>query len=266
VNQTLHPFTYSELDGLAFASERGRFDPSGLSLVARDLGPVFELGLLVKSGLLPWPNASSWLTLDGVRPVVAALSNRRHQWVCPNSRSRGVYRTYATSQEDELAWVEFGVATQYAAAVAGFSRDVAAQLVGAIGEMQSNIYEHSQASRTGIVAFQATPGAFEFVVCDRGIGVLNSLKACPNYADLTDHGQALRLTLSEGISRYGPQSGRGLGFRPLFTGLANLNGALRFRSGDYALTIEGQNPGVIPAKLWQKPMIEGFFASVVCRC
>jgi hypothetical protein len=186
--------------------------------------------------------------------------------VCPNSRSRGVYRTYATSQEDELAWVEFGVATQYAAVVAGFSRDVAAQLVGAIGEMQSNIYEHSQASRTGIVAFQATRGAFEFVVCDRGIGVLNSLKACPNYADLTDYGQALRLTLSEGISRYGPQSGRGLGFRPLFTGLANLNGALRFRSGDYALTIEGQNPGVIPAKLWQKPMIEGFFASVVCRC
>jgi hypothetical protein len=132
--------------------------------------------------------------------------------------------------------------------------------------MQSNIYEHSQASRTGIVAFKATPGTFEFVVCDRGIGVLKSLQGCPAYADLTDHGQALKLTLGDGISRHGLQSGRGLGFRPLFRGLANLNGVLRFRSGDYALTIEGQNPGMIPAKLWQKPIIQGFFASVICRC
>jgi hypothetical protein len=266
LSEAPHPFTYSDLDGLAFAAERGRCDPDGLSLVAHDLGPVFELGLLAKCGLLPWPGVSSWLVLEGIQPVIAALSNRRHQWVCPHTRRTGLYRTYATPQEDETPWVEFGVATQYAAVQAGFSRDIAAQLVGAIGEMQSNIYEHSQASRTGIVAFKATPGSFEFVVCDRGIGVLKSLKGCSAYAELTDHGQALKLTLTDGISRHGPQNGRGLGFRPLFTGLANLNGVLRFRSGDYALTIEGQNPGAIPAKLWQKPTMQGFFASVICSC
>jgi hypothetical protein len=32
---------------------------------------------------------------------------------------------------------------------------------------------------------------------------------------------------------------RGNGFRPLFQGLANLNGTLRFRSGDQALTMDG---------------------------
>lgn len=260
------PFTFSELDGLAFAAERGLLNARSPRFTAVDIGPIFELGLLAKTGLLRWPGDSGWLHLNGADHIISALSKRKHLWVCPNTRRMGLYRAYATPQRDENLWVEFGVAAQYCASEAGFSRDMGAQLVGAIGEMQSNIYEHSEASATGIVAFRGTPGSFEFVVADRGIGVLESLKGCSEYAELTNHGQALQLTLTEGISRYGPQSGRGLGFRPLFRGLSNLNGSLRFRSGDYALTIEGQNPIAIPAKLWQKPMLKGFFASVICRC
>ena len=162
--------------------------------------------------------------------------------------------------------MKFGVAIQFAAVSAGFSRTIAAQLVGSIGEMQSNIYEHSQAPQTGIIAFRGRSGAFEFVVCDSGIGVLKSLTTCSEFQGISDHGQALQLTLSDGVSRYGRNSGRGLGFQPLFTGLANLNGALRFRSGDYALTIEGKDPQSLPARLWQKPKVQGFFASVTCRC
>lgn len=266
MNQSPHPFTYSDLDGLAFAAERGLFDPRGLTFAASDLGPVFELGLLSKSGLLPWPSGSSWMALNGTEAIIEALSKRRHLWICPTSKRLGLYRTYAAPQQDETPWVQFGVAAHYSAVQAGFSRDVAAQLVGAIGEMQSNIYEHSQASVTGIIAFRAAPGVFEFVVSDRGIGVLESLKRCPDYANLAGYSQALRLALTDGVSRYGPLSGRGLGFRPLFRGLSNLNGALRFRSGNYALTIDGQNAGSIPAKLWQKPILQGFFASVICRC
>lgn len=266
MNETPRPFTFSELDGLAFAAERGILNAQSGSFAAVDIGPVFELGLLAKSKLLLWPGNSGWLNLNGTGPLITALARRKHLWVCPNTRSVGLYRAYATMRHDETSWVEFGVAAQYCASQAGFSRDMGAQLVGAIGEMQSNIYEHSKASATGIVAFRGAPGAFEFVVADRGVGVLQSLKGCSDYAELTSHGQALQLALSEGISRYGPQRGRGLGFRPLFSGLSNLNGSLRFRSGDYALTIEGRNPGIIPAKLWQKPVLQGFFASVICRC
>jgi len=266
LNETPHPFTFPELDGLAFAAERGLLNAQSQSFAAADIGPIFELGLLAKSGLLPWPGSSGWLRLNGTDPIISALTRRKHLWVCPNTRGMGLYRAYATPQHDETSWVEFGVAAQYCASEAGFSRDMGAQLVGAIGEMQSNIYEHSKSPATGIVAFRGRPGAFEFVVADRGIGVLESLKGCNDYAELKSHGQALQLALTEGVSRYGPHSGRGLGFRPLFRGLSNLNGSLRFRSGDSALTIEGQNPGVIPAKLWQKPMLQGFFASVICRC
>src|SRR5579863_5945304 len=119
------PLTFSELDGLAFAAERGRFDPASLSLVAGDLGPVFELGLLAKSGLVPWPGTSKWLALDGIAPLVAALSNRRPQWVCPTPRATRVYPTYATPQQEESSWIDYGFAIQYSAAEAGFSRDTA---------------------------------------------------------------------------------------------------------------------------------------------
>jgi hypothetical protein len=88
-----------------------------------------------------------------------------------------------------------------------------------------------KAANTGFVAFRAIPEAFEFVVADRDIGILNSLKTAAEYAHLTDHGHALRLALSEGCSRHGTAAGRGMGFRPLFIGLANLHAGLRFRSG-----------------------------------
>ena len=118
---------------------------------------MFELGLLAKTGLLLWPGDSGWLHLNGTDPLISALTRRKHLWVCPTTRGMGLYRAYATPQQDETSWVEFGVAAQYCASQAGFSRDIGAQLVGAIGEMQSNIYEHSKASATGIVACRGTP-------------------------------------------------------------------------------------------------------------
>lgn len=105
----------------------------------------------------------------------------------------------------------------------------------------------------------------EYGHSDRGIGVLENLRTCPDYAHIADHGEALRLALTDGVSRHGPQAKRGGGFRPLFVGLANLSGSLRFRSGDHALVIEGQRIEAMAAKTAQKALLQGFLASVVCR-
>ena len=105
---------------------------------------------------------------------------------------------------------------------------------------------------------------FEFVVSDKGIDILASLGSCPDYVSLNDHGEALSCALQDGISRHGVAAGRGMGFRQLFIGLANLNGALRFHSGDHTLTIDGRSPTLMTAKLAQKPHIRGFIASVSC--
>lgn len=86
----------------------------------------------------------------------------------------------------------------------------------------------------------------------------------PEYAGIDDHGEALRLTLTDGVSRHGIGTSHGRGFRPLFIGIANLNGFLRFRSGDHALVIDGHNPSLMRARLAQKPGIGGVFTPVKC--
>ena len=82
-----------------------------------------------------------------------------------------------------------------------------------------------------------------------GVGVLATLRGAPEYRGLSDHGEALRLTLTEGASRFGFQEGRGYGFRPLFAGLANRQGALRFRSGNATLRIDGTSPNLVSAQI-----------------
>lgn len=261
-----NPLSFTVLDGLAFAAARGLLQ-GGIppTTTASDLGPLLELWQLAAGGIIPCPDEGSWLALDGVASLYRELASGRPHWTCPATRSQGYFRTTARSRDDELGWVAFGVAAQRAATSVGFSRSTAQQLVGAIGELTDNIYEHSEAAASGVAAFKATPGAFEFVVFDRGIGVMQSLRACPEHASLSDHGNALSLALTEGVSRFGSDTGRGKGFRPLFVGLANLWGSLRFRSGDHALTVDGQSPTLVTAQTAQKVPLVGFFVSVTCR-
>jgi hypothetical protein len=261
------PLTFAALDGLAFAAERGRLHTQHeMAVLSADtIGPLLEWAGISNAGLLPFPEEASWLSLDRSAPFVAALRSGRRQWVCPATRAAGIFRTSSDWSEDDKQWIGFGLAAQRAAAAAGFHREIAGQFVGAIGEMVSNIYEHSGAPGSGIVAFRAGNDGFEFVVMDDGIGVLESLRSCADYEGVTDHGAALRLALTDGVSRFGPAANRGHGFRPIFVGLANLNGLLRFRSGDHALVIDGQKIDAMFAKTAQKARFKGFLASVSCR-
>lgn len=262
----VNDFNFAALDGLAFAAERGKLDGRPIPmLTAQEIGPVLELARLSECRLLPAPQGAPWLELNGFGPMVQALYGGRTNWICPTSRLIGFLRTAPTLAPGDVAWTAFGLAAQKAATEMGFPRSIAAQLTAALGELHSNVYEHSQAPETGVVAFSAHRGWFEFVASDRGIGVLESLRSGPDHATLNDHGEALRLTLTDGVSRFGSNSDRGHGFRPLFIGLANLNGALRFRSGDHALLIDGRNPSLMTARSAQKTAIQGFFVSVTCQ-
>lgn len=255
---------FTTLDGLAFAAQRGRLASVMPDLAMRELGPLVEMALLARGGLLPAPETAEWLRLDGLSALYGAIKSGRRQWICPDARRIGFLRTERRPPADEALWTGFGLAAQQAAVAAGFSARIAAQLAAALGELHSNVYEHSGALATGLVAFRAAPDRFEFVVSDRGIGVLGSLRSCADYAHLRDHGEALRLALTDGVSRHGVDAGRGHGFRPLFIGLANLNGALRLRSGDHALVIDGSTPSPMTARAAQKPHLKGFLVSVAC--
>lgn len=260
---TPNTLDFAAVDGLAFAAERGRLNGQAIPILsAQDIGPVFEFAQFASSGLLPPIRDAPFVTLNGLDQMVQAMNGPLGQWFSPSDRT-GLFRT-SPSPPNESIWTGFGLAAQQAAAAAGFPRAIAAQLAAALGELHSNIYEHAEAPDTGIIAFRASADRFEFVAADRGIGILKSLHNAAAYAALADHGEALRLALTDGISRFGPDAGRGHGFRPLFIGLANLNGMLRFRSGDHALLIDGRHPSLMTARTAQKPAIPGFFVSVSC--
>jgi anti-sigma regulatory factor (Ser/Thr protein kinase) len=264
VNQP-SPFDFNSLDGLAFAAERGRLTGRTLPRMnAVSLGPIIELAQLATAGTLPAPERAEWLALDGLSVLYRCVISGRFRWVCPDGRRIGFLRTRAQRPSDDHELIGFSVAAQQAAVISGFPNPVAQQLAAAIGELHSNIYEHSRASATGLIAFRAGVGEFELVVADRGVGILETLRSCTEYAHLRDHGNALLLALSEGVSRFGSHSGHGFGFRPIFTGLANIKGYLRFRSGDHALILDGTKPSLTTAKPAQKPMISGFLVSITC--
>ena len=284
---SVQTLVFEIVDDLGFAVERGRYDPgkAAACFVPMAIGPLIEMAQVADTnGVLEPPDRSPWIAWDdrvtlkeGFKTFLNAFATRQRQWTCPNSGNFGLVRTTrnpllgiatapeASLNEDEMAWAKFRFDAKRAAEAAGFSKTTAAKLVGAIGELEDNVHLHSEATHTGLLAFRAAAGTFEFVVADRGIGVLASLRQSPEFSgSLTDHGRALELALSDGCSRFGTSAGRGTGFRQIFLGLADLNGALRFRSGNQALTIDGRNPTLTMKRLAQKPHIGGFLISVLC--
>jgi hypothetical protein len=261
------PLTFAEVDGVGFAAAKGRFQSATLQerYAPQRLGPLLELLHLP----IDQPAAVTALSIaenSAAARMVYALRQNRDEWVGSDRHRMGFIRALDRKPNGHDRVTAFLMDAQRAARdVGGFPGSVPRWLVAAMGELEGNIREHSEAVPTGVLAFRAAPGVFEFVVADQGIGVLRSLRGGTEYRDLTDHGRALSAALTEGVSRFGVGVGRGLGFRPLFIGLLNLRGYLRFRSGDHALIMDGTSPSLARARISQKPSLNGFFVSVCCR-
>jgi hypothetical protein len=262
------PLTFGAVDGLGFAASAGRLKNAtqNTRYLPTSLGPLLELLNLIAGGRLPSPCGDGLLAENGAGSMITALRRKCATWVKPEDRSMGFILATGGVKDGDTLLTKFLMDAQRAArAVTGLPGSTPGQLVAAMEELENNIHEHSDAPKTGILAFRATRDAFEFVVADRGIGILRSLRRCSAFAMLQDYGKAMEAALADGTSRYGSDSRRGHGFRPIFLGLANLRGSLRFRSGDHALLIDGVSPDLTTAQLAQKPFIDGFVASVTCH-
>lgn len=165
---------------------------------------------------------------------------------------------------DDPRWVAFFKRLESAIKKAGLPERFAGQLAGTFGEMVSNLVEHSERPKTGIVGYKWKPGEFEYVVADSGIGLLNSLKKHPDYAYLADAGQAIETALTDGESRHGRQAKRGTGFNTLILNIASHSSYLRFRSGDHCHTTDGTRQSLrLTTQLGSD--FQGLLISVVCR-
>jgi len=262
--------TFQILDDLALGVQRRRADASAVlpMFCIGDIGPLIELLLYARADRPIVPSLVGLLPFRRVQALINAVqpSNRGHPIYLEDERTFRRVGFIATSHRSQagMPWEDFCLKARIAAVQAGLEPTEARALVGALIEIEENVYLHSQRVDDGVVGFSASPGRFEIVVGDSGIGVLNSLRSHPSYAKLVDAGTALRLALENGHSRYGSDSGHGLGFNALFVGLAALKAELRFRSDDHALIIAGTGPNLVSAKILQRPPLQGFIASVVC--
>lgn len=256
--------TFAAVDGLAFAAARRRLPNELPPHIARDLGPIVELFQLARVGGLPSPLTASWLHSGSIGELFVAVANGVDRCTTGRGGRVGVFHC-SSNGNDSSRWKAFKIEAHKSALAAGFSTQVVGRLIGAMGEIQDNVNEHSQATATGLVFFNSLLGVFEFAVADAGIGALASLQTNSEYAHLRDEGEALECALSDGQSRFGISAGRGTGFSQLFKSLASLNASLRFRSGDHAISIDGKSPTLVGAQVAKKPHITGFLACVRCR-
>lgn len=262
----LNELHFSDVDNLCFAATKEKCDALLFhSIKARRLGPLLELIHMSLSGLLPMLSTKQTAT-QHVASLVNAICSGSNFWSGPTPIEQvGLMHTekYSEAYENRL-WTFLSRARSAGQKISGLPKTVSNKLAAAIGELANNINEHSHNQESGLVAFRAEESAFEFVVADHGIGILESLRSNEEYLELRDEGTALHAALTDGVSRLSQKPARGFGFNPIFSGLMDQYGELRYRSGDHALAIESVGPDLATAKIAQKSPIKGFLASVRC--
>ena len=257
VRASTEALTFEVLDDLILAHERGRVPAVRLALGAC-LGAVVELLQFVvdHEGALPYQASEETHAIqrahDTGRPVY--LNDGLTGFVPARRAPYG---------NGDFYWDAFMLKAYKAIVAADFPSSFGSGLVGAMDEMQNNIHDHSQSVDTGLIAYRVSDDRVEWVVADRGIGVLAGLRAGA-FPRLVDSGDALRVALTDGGSRFGASGGRGYGFRELFKAMSARHGSLRFRSDDQALTIRGVSPLLSSARLQQRANVRGFCVTVIC--
>jgi anti-sigma regulatory factor (Ser/Thr protein kinase) len=246
---------FRALDDVAFAAQLGKLGniPAAYRLRADLIGPLLELLHLQRSGLLP-PNPH-WLEDGYLTDLQAVIIAGQEAWASDGYTRVRMMKLAPLAMSNE--WAAFAMEARRAAVFAGFDTSWAGQLIAAIRELENNVRDHSGAVESAYIAIRASAGIFEFVVADEGKGVLETLRQAADFVNLTSDGDALRATLSEGVSR-------GFGYAPLFTGLVNRRATLRFRSGCGSLVMDGVTPALPSAQIGVKPRCPGLFISVCC--
>jgi hypothetical protein len=258
--------TFDVADDLLWQAIAGRLPKLGPMAVGRygRIGPLVEMAMAVSG----FPSAYEGVTFQPpvFHQVVDALRKGRISGAGARDRA-GVFplSRFEPSSGEHLLWEQWAKHAENAAVVAGLAKGLVAGLMGALGELQDNVYEHSGRPETGVVAYAVTTGVFEFVVADAGMGVLASLRQNPEFAGLRDSGEALPAAASDGASRYARSTGHGYGIGKLFRALAHDAAELRFRSGDHALRLWGDAPSLTgQIELAQKARLDGLTISVRC--
>jgi hypothetical protein len=247
---------YSLLDDLELAYAHGIPPPKGqIDLIVTSLGPIIQLSrspareFICDIVTMPHSSLSD----------AAAFMDRPDGMYLSKDGSVGI-STISADGELALELMQRGL---MAINRSGLPRAAAAQAVSALGELDSNVFRHSGDKSSGLIAYEVCPSFVGIYASDQGCGVLSSLKQNPAYASVEDEGEAISLALREGVSS-STDKGRGMGFRPIFVGLAAHCGLLRFRSGNAMLEMNGYGESRPTQEIKERAPVVGFHVFVHC--
>ncbi|HZS67673.1 MAG TPA: hypothetical protein VFA72_11200, partial [Burkholderiales bacterium] len=233
-------FSFSDLDDCALAYEAGTRGVLEEILDAEFDSPGVLLEACVT--VLSW-NAGDFSPRSGA-PLVERFQRARNGRTSLSTLSKEADILFAplrgVCSDDFSAFIfAIGIAAQNGMASVGTPDDAAKAVAGAIGELVDNIRGHSGRAETGVIAGARIPNGYEFVAADCGRGALAGYLENPEFADLRDEGDALKLAVLDHVSRHGRNSGGGAGFQTLLRVLSRLDASVRIRSGDQALLLNG---------------------------
>jgi hypothetical protein len=248
-------------DDLLWQAVAGRLPKLGAITLARSgrIGPLVELAMATTA----LPDAYRGVVVEA--PVFHQVERALREGLISGAGARDRAGVFPLSRAERLAWEQWAKHAENATVAAGLTKGLVGGLMGALGELQDNVFEHSGRPESGVVVYAANNGAFEFVVADGGRGVLASLRENPEFSLLPDSGAALRVAVSDGASRHARSTGHGYGIGQLFRALAHDAAELRFRSGDHALRLWGDAPSLTgQVELAQKAWLDGLTITVRC--
>lgn len=171
---------------------------------------------------------------------------------------------HTDADPEDLNWKAFTIRFNRSAQEVGLDKNVAGGLRSALLEMADNAVFHSQTNGPILVGYRVLEGFAQFCVADLGIGVLDSLRSCPDFSHLRYDHEAIREAIRDGVSRMGRRRG-GMGFREIFKALSEQWGQLRFRSGQGCLMIDGTDLDADRLDEVFVSPLPGFQITVSCR-
>lgn len=198
------------------------------------------------------PNCPIWQLIHS-----ANWPNRRK----PAKFTAGNISLIVLPKTQDIWWTQHSQSLQRELQSKGFGVNLARALTAAVMEMVDNIWIHSAADHSGLLAYEIRNRRFAFSITDLGVGVLTSLRRNPEHRYLTSSMQALEKAVQPGVS--GQQDGTGLGFYTLLSALADLWGTARLRSGEAAMVIDHKSDQR-KTDFHYLPYLPGLHVAVLC--
>lgn len=223
------------------------------------LGPLSELLVLRKS----WRD-------QGIEVRLRGRGDARHEAISQVAKqtaaastvgsSFGACSILGTGETVEELIHEFVSSTGKAAAEAGMPADAARLLKGIFGELIDNISDHAGPGARGLAAYELGTRSISLVIADTGRGVVRAyLETQPELAGLSAT-DALEWAVKEHRSRFKDPT-RGLGFSSVLKAARVMDAALRVRSDEGSIEVEGPADSA-PWLVKDQSMLPGFVVSL----